>query len=257
MQENRSFDQYFGMHRRRTWAARSGIDCRRTAYPTDAWRHRPVPNEHRRRAVHRLGPVGPGAQLVRTTHGVARRRTRSMVTRPRRSGPASGNGRRSDGLLHPRRVTRALCPCRRFHLVRQLLLLRARPHRPEPTLLDDREHRPARAARRTDRATHRESAARCPVLDHIPRTSRRSRHHLEGVQPSAARAALRAHQHPALLPRLPGSGFTAVPTAAWRHDGPPISPTTSPRDDFRPSPGSFRPIRRASTPTGHRRAAPR
>ena len=166
MQENRSFDHYFG------------------TFPERARLHRPDGNQAARRQAGLL-PAGPepcqrlpAAVPLRHEDDVCPGHARN---RPHLAHPAPGVGRREDGrldsgqgplhdgLLHAEDdipFQRALA--RHVHALRQLPLQRLRADEPEPSLHVDRMDRPERDGRRPDHRQHAGVQQRDLFLDDIP-----------------------------------------------------------------------------------------
>ena len=157
MQENRSFDHYFG-----TLSGVAGFsDPNALPGVFDQYGYEPGRRGHRGRLHPAVQPAEQPADRERVRH----QRHRPQLGRPaqqlERRGDellhhlAPGDRRRRqrpghDGLLHPRRAAVLLRPGRRVHDLRRLPLLGARPDRPEPAdgvLGLDRPGRARRAAR--------------------------------------------------------------------------------------------------------------
>ena len=128
MQENRSFDHYFGSLR--------GVRGFGDPHPAPQPSGQPVWNQARRAAVPpdrpRPGPAvhrGPRPRLEHHAPGAGRRRLRPV---------GAGQDQHHDGAPHPRRHPVPLRARGRVHDLRQLPLLAAHRHRPQPVLHVDR-----------------------------------------------------------------------------------------------------------------------
>ena len=154
MQENRSFDHYFG-----TMAGVRGFDDptalklpngKSVFHQPDAAQSRRLPAAVPSRHAHDQRAEDPVDQprLGRAARGVERRQDGQLAARPpqgrRRERPLR------DGLLHARRHPVPVRAGRGVHDLRRLLLLGAGPDLAQPHVLDDRHDRSRRSRRRPD-----------------------------------------------------------------------------------------------------------
>ena len=208
IQENRSFDHYFGSYR----GVRGFSDRARPSIspilPTHPARPRGAsafpPRHHaNQRRLHprhysRLDPAAP--ELEQRCHG-----------RLRHLAPAHQCQRRRalHGLLHPRRPALLLCGRRCVHPLRQLLLFRHRPHRSQSPLHNGRLHRSRwqkwRPVLQT-LVTNRSSMFGKLTYTTMPEQLQTRRHLVEDLfNPRRQRIRLhRNRQRPPLFQKLPG-----------------------------------------------------
>ncbi len=224
MQENRSFDHYYG-----TYPGVRGFDDhparharRRSPRPGRAGATRnaaPLPSRHR--LGHRRVHPGPRPHLAGAAHELGRRHQRRLRQHARAVPVPGARARRPHhGLLPPAGPALLLRAGRRVHPLRQLPLLGPRADRPQPphgALGHRRPHGPRRRAGADHQRVVRRHRQR--ALGHHARGAGGRRGELEGLQPGghhlrravhpAARPAQR--RHPPLLQPVPEPLVDAVP----------------------------------------------
>ena len=274
MQENRSFDHYFGTMR----GVRGFGDPHPVTLPSgkpvwyqaDGHDERPAVPARRRQDLALSLPRGPRPQLGRHARGVERRQLRPV---------GAGQDHHLHGAPDARGHAVPLRAGRRVHGLRRLPLLDARPDQPQPLLHVDGLGRQRRQGRRPGR---RQRRARLR-LDDLPRAPAAGRHRLEDLpgQRHGLDAAgfwgwtvdpyignygdnslLYFHQYqnaaarrPAVRQgpdRAPNVSDTGAGRALLRHARAPTSEPAS----CRRSRGSSRPRRTPSTRTGRPTTAP-
>ena len=186
MQENRSFDHYFG-----TIAGVRGFnDPTAMALPTGkSVFHQPdEKNADGFMLPFHLDTLKTSAQkLPSTSHAWAVQHDSWNGGKMDRwlRGPSQGRRRQSalcHGLSHPRRYSVSICVGRGVHDLRRLPLFCFGPHLAEPFVLDDRNHRSRRTAWRPDHQQHAsQQRTRHLHLDNLRRTIGASRGELESL----------------------------------------------------------------------------
>ena len=156
MQENRSFDHYFGTHARRARLRRpargeAAVGQVRVAPAERRRRAAAVPPE--RRQISADVPARPAARLDRHARRLERRQVRPV---------GAEQGRDDDGVSHAEGHAVPLRARRRVHGLRQLPLLAAGPDRPEPLPHVDRLGRQRRRGRRPG---HHQRRSRLRLVD--------------------------------------------------------------------------------------------
>ncbi len=212
MQENRSFDHYYGTFggvRASTTTPRAPRELR----PGLAGRPRPdaPPLPSRLEVRHRRVHPGPRPQLAGRAPELGQghqRRLRVDAHQPQFQGPTQGVF--TMGYYTPRRPPVLLRAGRRVHHLRQLSLLGPRADAPEPAHVALGHHRPDR--RRGRPGAHHQRGCRRRLqraLGHHARGARGRRGELEGLQPRGH------HLHPATSSRSTASSATpSSPTSA-------------------------------------------
>ena len=226
--ENRSFDSYFGTYRGvRGFGDRSALKLRRRQRQVDL---RPAVPGRRRRTLRRP----PAAVSLRHEATAASASTTSPTSGRRMHECWNGGAmdrflsahleaerpaRRAqhDGLLHARRPALLPRAGRRLHDLRPLPLLGDRPDRPQPPVHDERDDRSRRQERRAVAADarhepRRRSSASSPGRTYPEQLQARG-HQLEGLLD--ARRRLRRQRPPVLqgLPGRPAAGRQRVRAA--------------------------------------------
>ena len=178
MQENRSFDHYFGTMP----GVRGFADPAAIRLPGGGPVFRQPDPGH---AAGLPGPVPPRHQDYQRA-GHARHRPLLADPAPgleqRCDGPVgTGQGAVHDGVLHAGGHPIPVGAGPGLHGLRPLLLLGARPDQPEPALHVDRDHRPGRYRRRPRHRQQPRPRQRHAVLDHLPGAAAAGRGQLAGV----------------------------------------------------------------------------